>query len=299
MAGFVIYNGFWNAAPPDPVCRLVAAASARGGTLTALPNTACVQSVSPLGVTHPDGVFSDADFVLFWDKDTRLATTLEQVGVRVYNTAAAVKACDDKSETHRLLAAAGIPQPETLLAPMTYTEVTAPMNAFLHSAAQRLGFPVVVKECYGSLGDQVYLAHTAEELRCRAFAMQHRPFVMQRFLPEAAGEDVRLYVVGESVAAAMRRRSNGTDFRANLAAGGTAEPYTPTAEETALALRCCRLLGLDFGGVDLLHTADGPVVCEVNSNAHLAGISHCTGVNVADRIVQYVWEKEQKGADGV
>ncbi len=294
MAGYVIYNGFWNAAPPDPVQRVSAAAHRRGVELTVLPNTALAMSVSPLGVCRADGTaLTAADFVLFWDKDTRLAKLLESVGVRVYNPARSVELCDDKSETHRVLAAEGIPQPETLLAPMTYTEIGAPVEPFLKAAVERLGLPLVVKECYGSFGDQVSLATTEEELRRLAYAMQSRPFLLQRFIREASGEDVRLYMVGDRPVAAMRRRSDG-DFRANLRQGGTAEPYEPTEQEAELARHCCRALGLCFGGVDLLHTADGGVlVCEVNSNAHLAGITACTGVDVADAIVAYVLQAEQ------
>lgn len=300
MAGYVIYNGFWNAAPPDPAQRIVMAAAKHGVALTVLANTSLSMSLDPLRVTRADGgALTADDFVLFWDKDTRLAKLLEEIGVRVYNPARSIELCDDKSETHRVLAAAGIPQPETWLAPMTYTEVTGAVEPFLSSAAKHLGFPLVVKECYGSFGDQVSLVHTMEELRARAVAMGARPFLLQRFVSEAAGVDVRLYVVGNRVVTAMRRRSDG-DFRANLRQGGTAEPYTPTEEECDLARRCCRLLGLCFGGVDLLHTADGrAVVCEVNSNAHLAGITACTGVDVADEIVSWVLQNEaatKKGA---
>ena len=293
MAGYVIYNGFWNAVPPDPAQRMVEAAAKHGVSLTVMPNTALLMSVQPLSVCCADGTeLSAEDFVLFWDKDTRLAKVLESIGVRVYNTARSVEICDDKSETHRLLAAAGIPQPETVLAPMTYTEITASVEPFLEAAAKKLGLPLVVKECYGSFGDQVSLVYSMEELRKLAYAMESRPFLLQRFVKEAAGEDVRLYVVGDRVAAAMRRRSNG-DFRANLRQGGTAQPYEPTAAEIELALRCCRVLGLCFGGVDLLHTENGDVlVCEVNSNAHLAGIIACTGVDVADEIVSFVLRNE-------
>ena len=80
-----------------------------------------------------------------------------------------------------------------------------------------------------------------------------------------------------------------------MALGGETVPYTPTDEEVWMALRSCQLLGLDFGGVDLLHDKNGaPLLCEVNSNAHMAGISACTGVDVALCIMQYVREQEQK-----
>ena len=295
MAGYVIYNGFWNKVPNDPAARMVTAAAAHGVALSVCPNTAFVMSVSPLSVTAPDGKeLGKDDFVLFWDKDTRLAKALESVGVRVYNSAKAIEICDDKSETHRILSAAGVLQPDTLLAPMTYRDVNESVEPFLQAAAERFGFPLVVKECYGSFGDQVSLAHSMEELRERAYIMESRPFMLQRFVKEAAGVDYRLYIVGDRVVASMCRRSDGKDFRANLRQGGSAVPYTPTAEETALALRCCRELGLCFGGIDFLHTDKGVMVCEVNSNAHLAGIIDCTGVDVADEIVSFVLAQEGK-----
>lgn len=293
MAGYVIYNGFWNKVPNDPAARMVAAAAKHDVTLTVCPNTSFVMSVAPLCVTAPDGrELSKGDFVLFWDKDTRLAKALESVGVRVYNSAKAIEVCDDKSETHRVLSAAGVLQPETLLAPMTYRAINEEVEPFIAAAVQRFGLPLVVKECYGSFGDQVSLAYTVEELRERVYAMESRPFMLQRFVKEASGVDYRLYIVGDRVVASMCRRSDGKDFRANLRQGGSAVPYTPTAEETALALRCCRELGLCFGGIDFLHTDNGVMVCEVNSNAHLAGIIECTGVDVADEIVSWVLKQE-------
>ncbi len=289
MKYYVIYNGFWNREPPDAVRRLSEAFKSRGITAHVLRHTECVVTVAPDVSVAP---FGAGDVVLFWDKDTRLAKALEQMGVRVYNTAASVALCDDKSETHRVLAAHGIPMPETLLAPMAYTEVTEVVEPFLCAAETALLYPLVVKECFGSLGEQVYLANDPAQLRKIAYRMQHRPFLLQRFVREAAGEDRRLYVVGDRVVAAMCRR-NTADFRANIALGGEALAYTPTPAEEALALRCCRALGLQFGGVDLLTNG---MVCEVNSNAQMAGITACSGVDVAGCIVEYVLEKEERRA---
>lgn len=280
----IIYNGFWNGQPPDAVRRLADAFSRRGISARVLKNTDCVVSVAPDVSVSP---FAAGDAVLFWDKDTRLARALEAAGVQVYNPAAAVALCDDKSETHRVLAAAGIPMPETLLAPMAYTEVTAAIEPFLTAAEGQLGYPLVVKECFGSLGEQVYLAQDGDELRALAYRMQHRPFLLQRFVREAAGEDVRVYVVGNRVVAAMKR-TNATDFRANIAGGGVAQFYEPTPAQEELAVACCRALGLCFGGVDILA---GGLVCEVNSNAQMAGITACTGVDVAGAIVDDVLKR--------
>ncbi len=283
---FVLYNGFWNATPPDAVRRLEAALRAHGVAVRVLKNTDCTVTVAPTVSVEP---MREGDVVLFWDKDTRLARALEAAGVRVYNSAASVALCDDKSETHRVLAQAAIPMPETLLAPMTYVEVGEAIEPFLSAAETRLGYPLVVKECFGSLGEQVYLATTPEQLRRFAYGMHHRPFLLQRFIGDAAGEDRRLYVVGDRVVAAMTRR-NPQDFRANIAIGGTASPYAPTDAEQALAVRCCRVLGLQFGGVDLIGNG---LVCEVNSNAQMAGIVACTGVDVANAIVEHVLQAER------
>ncbi len=284
---FVIYNGFWNASPPDPVKRLEAALLRAGVTVRVLKNTECTVTLAPAVSVEP---VRSGDAVLFWDKDTRLARALESAGVSVYNSAAAVALCDDKSETHRVLAENGIPMPKTLLAPMTYVEVSEPIEPFLTAAEKELGFPLVVKECFGSLGEQVYLAETREQLCALAYGMRHRPFLLQEFIREAAGEDRRLYVVGDRVVAAMKR-VNSADFRANIAHGGQAVAYVPTSDEEALAVRCCRLLGLRFGGVDLLC---GGLVCEVNSNAQMAGITACTGVDVAGAIVEEVLRSEER-----
>ena len=112
--------------------------------------------------------------------------------------------------------------------------------------------------------------------------------LFQRFLSESAGRDIRLQVVGDQVIASMYRYSTDGDFRANITNGGSMKRYEPSPEEISLALRSTRALGLDFAGVDLLFGADGPVVCEVNSNAPFKNIYDCTGVNAADAIIAHI-----------
>ena len=292
MSDYIVYNGFWNAVPSDPVRRLAAASVEQGCAFTPVPNTAFAVQVAPtVSVSVSGTLITAADRVLFWDKDTRLALALEACGARLYNRAAAVAACDDKSETHRLLARGGVPMPKTLLSPMTYVEVTDAIEPFLTAAETALGFPMVVKECYGSFGRQVYLAQNGDDLRRFAYAMGARPFILQEFVTASSGDDTRLYLVGDTVAAAIRRHSD-TDFRANVELGGTVIPYQPTEREVALAQQCRTLLGLDFCAVDLLHDGDGnPLVCEVNSNAYMAGLIGATGVDVASRIITYIKEE--------
>lgn len=292
MAGYVIYNGFWNpSGPPDPVSRLIAAAAARGLTLTPFANTGAAVELGGHGIAIDP--FDASDFALFWDKDVRLARALEAIGMRLYNPADTVAVCDDKAATQLRLAAEGIPMPKTLVAPMTYLSMDEePSRAFLGKAMERLGFPMVVKECYGSLGGQVYLAHDEIELRSLVSHMAAHPFICQKFIAASAGTDIRIYVVDGQPVAAMRRHSE-TDFRANIGSGGSGEAYAPTPGESELAVRCCKILGAQFAGVDLLTDGDGaPLICEVNSNAYMAGITACTGVDVAGAILDSVLARE-------
>ncbi len=291
MNGLIVYNGFWNAqTPPQAVQALVTAAQKESIALAPVPNTAMAARLS----TTASVVGEKAPFALFWDKDVRLARTMEATGIRLYNRADAVAVCDDKSATQLALCGHGIPMPETWVAPMTYVSYDAAGEAFLCAAEQALGYPLVVKECFGSLGGQVYLANTPEELRCLARTMAARPFVLQRFIAASRGTDRRLYVIGDEVVAAMTRH-NDNDFRANVGAGGSGTPYTPTAEEKDLAVRCARILGTGIAGVDLLYEADGsPVVCEVNSSAQTKELVACTGVDVDREIVRYVKKQEQR-----
>lgn len=290
MRGLIVYNGFWNSDGPNASVRsLVAAAEKEGVTLTPVPNTALFAKLTSDAAV----VGEEAPFALFWDKDVRLARAMEAAGMRLYNSAAAVAVCDDKSATQLALCANGIPMPETWVAPMAYVQYDAAGERFLKEAEDALGYPLVVKECFGSLGGQVYLANTPAELRTLAGGMAARPFVLQKFIAASKGTDRRLYVVGDEVVAAMTRH-NENDFRANVGAGGSGTVYHPTAEEEALALRCCRILGTAIAGVDLLRDEDGsPLVCEVNSSAQTKELTACTGVDVDRAIIRYVKSQEQ------
>lgn len=293
MAGYILYNGFWNAdAVPDSVRRLADAGARQGFSLTPIKNSALAAEYTADGVRV--GTLKAGDVVVCFDKDVRLLRAMEQLGVRVYNCADGVELCDDKSATHRTLAAAGIPMPHTLIAPMTYVRFDRAGDAFLRYAEGVLGYPLVFKECYGSLGEQVYLIRTPQELRSQAKQCGAKPFLLQAYVAASHGRDKRLYVIGDRVAAAMRRTSE-RDFRANIALGGHGEAYVPTTEEEALALTCCRLLKLDFGGVDLLTAEDGsPLVCEVNASAQMAELTACTGVQIADELVRYIRTQIEK-----
>ena len=233
----------------------------------------------------------EVDFVLFWDKDVRLAYYLEQRGYRVFNSSKAIALCDDKSLTHLKLMKEGIPMPRTIIAPMTFDTIGYTKLGFLSEVEYRLGFPLVIKECFGSFGQQVYLAKNHEELKEKVLQLGTKPILFQEFIKSSFGKDLRLQVVGNKVITSIYRYSEHGDFRANLSIGGKMKAYVPSKEQCDLALRCCDILGLDFAGIDLLFGEnEKPIVCEVNSNAHFKNIFDCTGVNAADAIITHIKE---------
>ena len=224
---------------------------------------------------------------LFWDKDVRLARLLELAGMRLYNPAQSIAHCDDKTLTYLALKGK-LPMPLTLLCPMTYEGLGYQQMDFLQSAADTLGLPFIIKEGYGSYGSQVYLVHTISQARELLQRIGAKPVLFQQFIQESAGRDLRIFVVGGQTIAAMKRINTAGDFRANIAEGGYGEAYSLSAEEARLAIDACQLMGLDFAGVDLLFSKDGPLLCEVNSNAHFAALKEVTGINPALAIAAHI-----------
>lgn len=230
-------------------------------------------------------------FAIFWDKDVRLAKTLEAAGMKLFNSAGAIELCDDKSLTHIALMNR-VPQPKTVLIPLTFPRVGYTDCAFLEKIADYLGFPFVIKQCFGSFGAGVYLAHNMDEAKAALMKTAGGAAIAQQYIASSFARDIRAYVVGDKVAAAMLRHNESGDFRANVAQGGKADAYMLSEAQAALAVKTAQLLGCTFAGVDLLFGENGEMtVCEVNSNAHFAGISAATGVNIADKIIEAVAQR--------
>ena len=230
-------------------------------------------------------------FAVFWDKDVRLAKTLEAAGMKLFNSAGAIELCDDKSLTHIALMNR-VPQPKTVLIPLTFPRVGYTDCAFLEKIADYLGFPFVIKQCFGSFGAGVYLARNMDEAKAALMKTAGGAAIAQQYIASSFARDIRAYVVGDKVAAAMLRHNESGDFRANVAQGGKADAYALNEAQAALAVKTAQLLGCTFAGVDLLFGENGEMtVCEVNSNAHFAGISAATGVNIADKIIEAVAQR--------
>ena len=171
------------------------------------------------------------------------------------------------------------------LEPVSYTHLD---YTFLLQVEGSLGYPMVIKENKGSFGEQVYLVNSYYEAVDKIKEIGHHEFIMQEFIESSKGKDVRIHVVGDEIVTAMER-VNENDFRANITNGGKMKKYTPTKEQAQMAIDVCRELNLDFAGVDIMFGKEGePVLCEVNSNAHFKNIYDCTGVNVAESILDYI-----------
>lgn len=226
-------------------------------------------------------------FVVFFDKDILLAEYLESRGLRLFNPSAAIAACDDKRLT-ALRLSGKIKMPRTVIAPMTYDNIGFTNYDFLDDAAKTLGFPLVVKEAFGSFGKQVYLVNDMKELK-QCVRSAGTKLLFQELITSSFGRDVRVQVVGGKVIASVLRTGAPGSFISNVTGGGKMEYIKADKPFEETAVEACRLLGLDFGGVDLLFGNGGePVLCEINSNAHFKNLLDACGINAADVIADYV-----------
>lgn len=293
LSGWLVVNQYLKSAKFDEIHQwLLKAAQLNGVQLQRKTNAQLL-----IDLQDDSTLLDRPAFVLFWDKDILLARFLESQGLRLYNRAQAIEDCDDKRLTHLKLYGAGLPMPPTILAPMTYDTIGYTDLDFVDQTIDRFGLPLIIKAARGSFGQQVFLAQNRQAAAAAVRSIGTGPIVLQKYIKESAGQDFRLQVVGDRVIGAMRRWSPTGDHRANLTLGGKMEAWEPTDMQTNLAVQACRVLNLDFGGVDLLTGKNGqPLVCEVNSNAHFKTLYECTGVDSAQAIIRYI-KQQQNGVD--
>src|SRR5699024_6248160 len=144
-----------------------------------------------------------------------------------------------------------LPIPQTMIAPKTFGQQIMNDDPFIQRIKQTFSYPFILKEAYGSFGEQVYLIENDQQLIQTLDKVKGRPFLVQTFIQSSYGRDVRIQVVGNKVIAAMMRTSKN-DFRANVTSGGSMDPYTPTEKECELAIQATKAVGAHFAGVDLL-----------------------------------------------
>lgn len=287
MKGWLVVNAFFELKKFDEIYRLLLCSAQKYGISLELKKTDEL-------VEYASNGFSKIilpDFVIFWDKDIYLAKLLENAGVRLFNSADAIEICDNKAKTSIVLSKNNIRTPRTIVAPKTFEGVGYTNKNFVKNAIESLKLPVVIKEVYGSFGQQVYLAETTDEAFDIVGKLGCKEFLIQEFIKESKGKDIRVNVVGGKVIASMLRE-NKEDFRSNITNGGTAFSYTPTQKECEIAISACRAVGLDFAGVDVLFGENGvPYICEINSNPHFKSTFGATGINLADYIMEYIGDK--------
>ena len=207
---------------------------------------------------------------------------MEQLGIWTVNTGQGILQSRDKLHASQILARNKIPVPKT-----TYVRDTIDVEPAIDFVG---GLPVVIKVTQGTQGQGVFLRHTLHESRSlvQGLLLTGKSVLVQEYIAESHGKDIRALVVGDRVVAAMRRRARGREFRSNYHLNGTVEKVELTPEFEEQACRAARVLGLNIAGVDLLEAENGPLVLEVNSSPGLEGIEKASGVNVAGEIVDYV-----------
>jgi len=213
----------------------------------------------------------------------------EMMGVYSVNESVAITRSRDKLRASQLLARKGIGLPVT-----GFANAPGDTDDLLKLVG---GAPVVIKLLEGTQGVGVVLAETtkAAESVIEAFRGLKANFMVQEFIKEAGGADVRCFVVGDKVVASMIRQGKEGEFRSNLHRGGSAKLVKITPQERLTAVRSAQVMGLNVAGVDLLRSAHGPVVMEVNSSPGLEGIENATQRDVAGMIIEFIEKNAKHG----
>ena len=207
---------------------------------------------------------------------------LEQLDVWTANTSQGILQSRDKLHSSQILARNRIPTPRT-----AYVRDMKDIERAIEAVG---GLPVVVKVTQGTQGQGVFLRHTLHETTnlVQGLLVTGKAVLIQEYVAESHGKDIRALVVGGKVVACMRRKARGREFRSNYHLNGTVEKGDISEEYAEVACRAARVLGLNVAGVDLLEGNDGPLVLEVNSSPGLEGIEKASGANVAGAIIDYV-----------
>ena len=277
--------------------RLIAAARERGHQIDAINHIRCtIDIASHRPKIHYQGrVLEGYEAVI-----PRIGASVTFFGaavvrqfemMRVYclNESVAISRSRDKLRSLQLLSRKGIGLPVTVFAHRTSNP-----EDIVRLAG---GPPVVIKLLEGTQGIGVVLGETekAAESIIQAFGGVQTNILVQEYIAEAKGEDLRCLVIGERVVASMKRQGREGDFRSNLHRGGAAKPVKITPQERTTAIAAARAMGLNVCGVDMLRSNHGPVVIEVNSSPGLEGVESATGVDVAGKIVEFIEKNAKPG----
>ena len=280
--------------------RLKEAAEARGHDLQIINTLRCYMNIAS---RRPEIYFNGEKLTGFDAVIPRIGASVtfyglavlrqfEMMGVYPLNESVAIGRSRDKLRSMQLLARDGIGLPVT-----TFAHDPKQTDAVLELAG---GAPVVIKLLEGTQGIGVVLADTKRSATSvvEAFRGAGVNILLQEFIKEAGGTDIRAIVVGGKVIAAMKRTGAEGDFRSNLHRGGSAQVIRLSTEERATAVRAAKTMGLNVCGVDMLRANHGPVVMEVNSSPGLEGVESATGLDVAGKIIEHMEKRAKPGKTG-
>ena len=277
--------------------RIVEAAEARGHDIDVVDHLRCYINITSLRPTvryrgeelpYFDAVIPRIGAsVTFYG--TAVLRQLEMMGVYPVNESVAISRSRDKLRSLQLLARKGVGLPVTVFA-----HRTSRADEILDMIG---GAPVIIKLLEGTQGIGVVLGETqkAAESIIQAFGGANTNILVQEFIKEAGGEDIRCIVLGDKVVATMKRKGKEGDFRSNIHRGGTAEKVKITPQERTTAVAAAKAMGLNFCGVDMLRSNHGPVVMEVNSSPGLEGMEKATGIDVADQLIDWIEKNAKPG----
>jgi len=279
--------------------RLIEAAAARGHELSPINTLRVIMNIT----SHRPTAFYNGEVLPKFDAviprigasvtfyGLAVLRQFEMMGVWSLNESVAIGRSRDKLRSLQILARKGLGLPVTAFAhdPRQTDEVLEMVG----------GAPAVIKLLEGTQGIGVVLGETAMSAKSviEAFRSANVNIMVQEFIKEAKGSDIRALVVGNKVVAAMERTGVKGDFRSNLHRGGSARSIKITPEERSTAVRAARALGLNVAGVDLLRANHGPVIIEVNSSPGLEGIEKATGKDIAGAIIDFIEENSKPGAN--
>jgi ribosomal protein S6--L-glutamate ligase len=216
---------------------------------------------------------------------TTVLRPMETMGIYTPNGSIAISRSRDKFRSLQLLARKGIPMPLT-----SFAQSPDDTEDLIHMVG---GAPLVIKLLEGTQGKGVILAdsHQSAISIINAFKEMHANILVQEFIEESKGTDIRCFVVGDKVIAAIKRQAKDGEFRANVHQGGKALKVKLSPQERAIAISAAKTMGLKIAGVDLIRSNHGPLVLEINSSPGLEGIEKATGINIAGKIIEYLQKK--------
>jgi ribosomal protein S6--L-glutamate ligase len=216
---------------------------------------------------------------------TAVVKQFEMMNCYCVNTSDAIANSRDKLRSLQILAEAGINMPIT-----GFASHTKDIEGVIESVDS---IPLIMKLLQGTQGQGIVLAETrkAAESVMSAFRQLDADIMVQEFIKESGGTDIRAFVVGEQVVASMKRTAPEGEFRSNVHRGGTMENIALTSEEVEMAVNASRILGLSIAGVDLMRSDRGPLILEVNSSPGLQGIETCSNIDVAGKIITFIQQR--------